>query len=98
MLANAGRVIVQPDKPKQNVGMVAVHDKPNRWGTVVDIGAPMSDNNSPWTMAKWYLFRINPCPFKKGDKVLLPKLGTSIDELKVFWITDIPCYVRSRNK
>jgi hypothetical protein len=90
--ANFGRVVVQPDTPKEKENGFVISEKPPQWGTVVDIGPPMSDIYSPEEMEAWDKDKVHPCLFKIGDRVLLPNVGNDVGELRVFWQHDISCW------
>lgn len=94
-----GRVVVEvlPDQNLTESGFNMPDAKPNQFGLIAEIGRPEKMVYSWWEMMKWHLFRIHPCPYTTGSKVLLPRIQARTFEkdgktYKIFWQTDIAIY------
>lgn len=92
LLASVGRVVIRPIKEDNSIGGFEVSNAQPRWGEVVDLGPPMPEMWTEYAMKIWDSQNVHPIGYGVGNKVLLPKVGTQINELQIFWQHDIPAW------
>lgn len=96
--ATTGRVIVRPEPDITQVsGYEIPTDKKNKWGIVVDIGKPQDDIFTFVEKVYYFITGKHPCPYKIGDRVLLPSLSGKLFEYEgepcyIFWQSEIELY------
>ena len=69
----------------------------NNFGEVVDVGPPDELSHGLGSYILWKVLGIHPCPYKVGDKVLLPHLKGRVfsmdgSEYFVYFHQDIGVY------
>lgn len=98
MMPTRGRVIVKTlPRIDTEDGFTLPDDKKNNWGIVVELGDPEPNLFNAAELQAWKELGVHPCPFRPGDKVLMPNMtGRSFekdgDTVYVYWQSEIEVY------
>lgn len=85
-----GKIAVRPfDDEYENEGIIMPDSMRANRGVVVQVGAPQAELYGWWDMLLYDLFRRNPCPFKKGMTVGIPRKPPVVDGLIIVWQHEI---------
>jgi co-chaperonin GroES (HSP10) len=87
-----GKVAVRPFQEDNENGILLADNRKVTKGEVVALGKPQPGLYSFFEMLKYQIFGVHPCPFKKGDRVVIPKIGNEVDGVMVFWQSEINVY------
>lgn len=87
-----GKVAVRPFHQDSDGGVLLADSRRVTRGEVYAIGKPQPGMYNFFEMLKYHLFGIHPCPFKVGDKVIVPKIGNEVEGVMVFWQSEINVY------
>lgn len=101
MKAAIGRVVVEklPSIDEKD-GFTIPDAEKNTFGIITSLGDPEPGLFTEEQIDAFLSSGLHPCPYKVGDKVLLPKMTGKVFEVEgkesyVFWQSDIEVYENS---
>lgn len=81
-----GKIAVKPfDDEFEKDGIIMPDSMRASQGVVVQVGAPQAELYGWWDMLLYALFKRNPCPFKEGMTVGIPRTPPVVDGLVIVW-------------